>query len=91
MLLHHGHVESVLSDKNPLLGVIIYDSCRDDPKEYIKECSTHRLGSIVHRLEMATFLLTFNPDDIFGPHHGMFHTQTTQTREYIDWRWPLSF
>ena len=22
----------VISDKNPLLGVIIYDSCRDDPK-----------------------------------------------------------
>ncbi len=40
VLLHHGHVESVLSDKNPLLGVIIYDSCRDDPKEYIKEGST---------------------------------------------------
>ena len=30
-------MEAVLSDKNPLLGVIIYDSCRDDPKEYIKE------------------------------------------------------
>ncbi len=45
VLLHHGHVESVLSDKNPLLGVIIYDSCRDDPKEYIKEGFTHRLGS----------------------------------------------
>lgn len=36
ILLHHGHIESVISDKNPLLGVIIYDSCRDDPKDYIK-------------------------------------------------------
>ena len=37
LLLHHGHVESVISDKNPLLGVIIYDSCRDDPKEFVKK------------------------------------------------------
>jgi hypothetical protein len=41
VLLHHGHVEAVLSDKNPLLGVIIYDSCRDDPKEYIKVRRRH--------------------------------------------------
>ena len=26
----------VISDKNPLLGVIMYDSCRDDPKDFIK-------------------------------------------------------
>ena len=37
VLLHHGHVESVIADKNPLLGVIIYDSCRDDPKEFLKK------------------------------------------------------
>ena len=37
VLLHHGHVESIISEKNPLLGVIIYDSCRDDPKEFIKK------------------------------------------------------
>ena len=37
VLLHHGHVESAISEKNPLLGVVIYDSCRDDPKEFIKK------------------------------------------------------
>ena len=37
VLLHHGHVESVISEKNPLLGVIIYDSCRDDPKDFLKK------------------------------------------------------
>ena len=37
VLLHHGHVESAISEKNPLLGVIIYDSCRDDPKDFIKK------------------------------------------------------
>jgi len=50
VLLHHGHVESVISDKNPLLGVIIYDSCRDDPKEFVKkklEASKQSSGYII--------------------------------------------
>ena len=50
VLLHHGHIESVISEKNPLLGVIIYDSCRDDPKEFIKkklEASQQSSGYII--------------------------------------------
>ena len=50
VLLHHGHVESIISEKNPLLGVIIYDSCRDDPKEFIKkklEASQQSSGYII--------------------------------------------
>jgi mucosa-associated lymphoid tissue lymphoma translocation protein 1 len=50
VLLHHGHIEAVISDKNPLLGVIIYDSCRDDPKEYVKrklELSKQSSGYII--------------------------------------------
>lgn len=50
VLLHHGHVEAVISDKNPLLGVIIYDSCRDDPKEFVKkklEASKSSTGYLV--------------------------------------------
>jgi len=50
VLLHHGHVEAVISDKNPLLGVIIYDSCRDDPKEFVKkklEVSKQSTGYII--------------------------------------------
>jgi len=37
VLLHHGKIEAVMSEKKPLLGVIIYDSCRDDPTEFIKK------------------------------------------------------
>lgn len=50
ILLHHGHVEAVISEKNPLLGVLIYDSCRDDPKEFIKkklEASKQSSGYII--------------------------------------------
>lgn len=50
ILLHHGHVESIIAEKNPLLGVIIYDSCRDDPKDFLRkklEASKQSSGYII--------------------------------------------